>query len=68
MSMKPHHAVICARCGSVGKARQLDEFLKFNRKEPVIPLCDQCLHLPKHTDAETWKWFRDIGYRLSQEK
>lgn len=70
MSMKPLHAVVCARCGNAGKPRQLNDLLKFDKNEPVIALCDQCLHLLKYADAITWEWFRECRNRLilSDEK
>jgi hypothetical protein len=49
----------CTRCGNTGKPRQLNELLRFDRNEPVIALCNECLHLLKYADAATWKWFRN---------
>jgi hypothetical protein len=68
MSMKLRHAAACARCGNVGKQRQLDELLRINRDEPIVVLCDQCVHLLRYADAHTWKWFREYRDRLSQDK
>lgn len=73
MSMKRRHAAMlagrkCERCGSLGKSRQLNELLLFDRKEPVIALCDQCVRSLKSADARAWKWFRDRRDQLSQEK
>ena len=58
----------CARCGKVGKPRQLNELLKFDKDEPIVVLCNQCLHALKYADAHTWKWFRDYRDRLRQAK
>jgi hypothetical protein len=61
--MKSRHAAACAHCGSIGKQRQIDELLRFNKGEPVIVLCNQSLHLLKYADASTWKWFREYRDR-----
>jgi hypothetical protein len=66
--VKRRHAVACARCGKVGRPRQLNELLEFDRNEPIIVLCRQCVHLLKHADADTWNWFRDYRDRLSKKK
>jgi hypothetical protein len=62
--MKPRQAAACARCGNVGRPRQIDELLQFNRDELVIALCNQCLHSLKYADAHTWKWFRDYRDKI----
>jgi RNase P subunit RPR2 len=54
---------LCARCGNPGKPRQLNDLLLFDKNEPVVVLCPQCVHLLRYADAKTWKWFRD--YRSS---
>jgi hypothetical protein len=56
-------AAECACCGKVGKQRQIDELLEFNRDEPVIVLCNQCLRSLKYADAGAWKWFRQYRNR-----
>jgi excisionase family DNA binding protein len=61
--MRPRHAA-CARCGNVGKQRQLNDLLRFDKNEPVVALCDHCLQALKYTDARTWKWFREYRDRL----
>jgi hypothetical protein len=69
--MKPRGpAVACARCGNVGGPHQLNDLLEFDETEPIVPLCDQCLHLLKYADARTWGWFRECRDRLisSQDK
>jgi hypothetical protein len=66
--MSPRHVAACAHCGNVGKPRQLNELLKSDRNEPVISLCDQCLHLLRYADARTWEWFREHRDRLSRER
>jgi hypothetical protein len=66
--MKSRHAVACAHCGNAGKPRQLNELLEFDRDEPAIVLCRQCVHLLKYADTRTWKWFREYRDRLSQDK
>jgi hypothetical protein len=35
-----------------------------NENEPILALCDQCVHALKYADARTWKWFRDHRDRL----
>ena len=64
MSMNLRHTAAYARCGSVGKPRQLNDLLRFDRNEPVVALCDQCLNLLKYADARTWEWFRRYRDRL----
>ena len=59
---------VCARCGKVGRPRQLDELLQRNRNEPVMVVCNQCVYMLKYADARKWKWFREYRDRLSQEK
>jgi hypothetical protein len=34
----------CARCGKAGRPRQLNELLQHDENEPVIVLCNQCVH------------------------
>jgi hypothetical protein len=67
-SMRPGHAVSCSHCKNVGKPRQLNELLQFDRDEPVIALCNKCLHSLKYADAHTWKWFREYRDRLIKMK
>jgi hypothetical protein len=62
--MNPRHATACARCGKVGKQRQLNELLEFDKDEPIVAICNHCLHLLRYTDARTWKWFREYRDRL----
>jgi hypothetical protein len=65
--MKPRQAAACARCRNAGRPYQLDDLLRFDKDEPVVALCDQCLHALKYADASTWKWFRDIRDRLKMK-
>jgi hypothetical protein len=66
--MKPRQPADCARCGGVAKQRKLNDLLQFDRNQPVIALCNQCLHSLRYADAYTWKWFRVYRGRLSQER
>ena len=66
--MNLRQAATCARCGNVGKRRQLTELLQRNKNEPIFVLCRQCVHLLRYADACTWKWFREYRHRVSQEK
>jgi hypothetical protein len=66
--MKPRHAAACARCGNEGRPRQLNEFLQHDENEPLIVLCNRCVHALKFADASTWKWFRKHRNRTSQDK
>jgi hypothetical protein len=62
--MNPRHVADCARCGNVAKQRRMDELLRFNRDEPTVVLCDQCVRLLRYADADIWKWFREYRERL----
>jgi hypothetical protein len=66
--MKNRQATACARCGNIGTPRQLNELVRFDRNEPTISLCGECLHLLKYADASTWKWFREYRDRLIKMK
>ena len=65
---KSRRADACARCGKVGRPRQLDELLQRNRNEPVMVVCNQCVYMLKYADASRWKWFREYRDRFSQDK
>jgi hypothetical protein len=65
--MKPRQPAACAYCGGSGKPRQLNELLEFDTDEPIIALCNKCLHSLKYADARTWKWFREYRDRLRQK-
>jgi hypothetical protein len=56
-------AAECACCGKAGKRRQIDELLHFNRDEPAIVLCNNCLRSLRYADAGAWKWFREYRSR-----
>jgi hypothetical protein len=58
--MKPRRKVACARCGNVGRPRQLNELLIRDERKPIIILCGKCVHALHYADAETWKWFREL--------
>ncbi len=62
--MESRRATACARCWNTGKQRQINELLEFDKSEPVIALCDDCLHALKYADAKTWNWFRKYRDRL----
>jgi hypothetical protein len=66
--MKNRQATARARCGNIGTPRQLNELVQFDRNEPIISLCGECLHLLKYADASTWKWFREYRDRLIKMK
>src|SRR5580692_3356339 len=61
--MKPRQAAASARCGSVGRPYQLNDLLRFDKNEPAVALCDQCLHSLKYADAHTW----EMVSRLSRQ-
>lgn len=48
----------CEHCWNAGEPRQLNELLEFDRDEPVIVLCSQCVNALRYADARTWAWFR----------
>jgi hypothetical protein len=58
----------CAYCRSPGKPRQLNEVLRFDRREPEVALCDDCLRLLRFADARIWEWFRRYRDQLAAEK
>jgi hypothetical protein len=58
------NAVACARCGNLSKPQQLNDLLRFDKNEPIVQLCNKCLHWLKYADASTWKWFREYRDRL----
>ena len=66
--MKPRHASACARCKNLGRPRQLNELLRFDKNESIVVLCNQCVRLLKFADAKMWKWFREYRDRLTREK
>jgi hypothetical protein len=59
-------AAACARCGNLGKRRQLNELLRFDRSKPVVVLCARCVHLLRYADASIWEWFRQYRDRLRE--
>ena len=66
--MKNRPATACARSGNIDTRRQLNELVRFDRNEPMISLCGECLHLLKYADASSWKWFREYRDRLIKTK
>ena len=49
-------------------AAPANELVRFDRNEPMISLCGECLHLLKYADASSWKWFREYRERLIHTK
>jgi hypothetical protein len=68
--MNLRHDAACARCGKPGRQYQLNALLQFDKKEPMVVLCNQCVHALQYADALTWEWFREFRDRLiaSQDK
>ncbi len=61
--MKSRRSAVCACCGKVGQPRHLNEFLESDKWEPIIVLCNQCIHALRYADAKTWKWLREYRDR-----
>ena len=59
---------LCARCGRFGKPYQLNDLVQFDKNEPVVVFCYNCVRLLKYEDGGTWEWFRRYRDRLSQGK
>jgi len=62
--MDARRAAACARCGKVGKLRQIDDVIGFFLKQIIdVVLCDRCNDALIYADATEWEWFRQYRDR-----
>ena len=66
MSMKPRHDASCARCGSFGRHRRIDDLLRFRMNRIGVVLCDKCYDALMQADARAWDWFREYRDRANR--
>jgi len=59
MSMSPRDDAACARCGSAGQHRWIDDLLRFRMNKIGVILCDKCYDALVQADARAWDWFRE---------
>jgi len=61
--MNFRHDAACARCGSVGQHRWIEDLRQFRMNRIGVILCNKCYDALRQADARAWDWFREYRDR-----